>query len=562
MAGYGFTVGLLGLLPTVAHALGGLPLPISELRKQSKLSSGSSGVSTAAVDAVAAYPAYTLSVPVDHFHNDSMYEPHSDDFFELRYWFDAQYYEEGGPVIVLGAGETDGVGRLPFLEKGIVYQLAKATNGLGVILEHRYYGESWPVEDTSTENMRFLTTDQALADSAYFARHIVFPGLEHLDLSSNSTAWIAYGGSYAGAFVAFLRKLYPDVFWGAISSSGVTQAIWDYWQYFEAAMVFGPPECIETAKKLTHVVDNILIGKKGTEWPAKLKQAFGFSTGLSDPDFASSIIGGIYDLQSYNWDPEVGSTSFFEYCDVISNDTVVHPSTESRRQAAQELLTVGGYEDELDTLTNRMLNYIGEVGRGVLANCADSHEECFSTQNATFYAQSSALDTWRSWPYQFCTQWGYLQTGSGMPEGELGVVSRTVDLEYTSAICREAFGITEPADVEAINKHGGFGISYPRLAIVDGEWDPWRAATPHALGQPDRESTVSEPFILIPEAVHHWDENGVFPNETTPDFPPRAVQAAQAALAEAVVAWVEEYKWRGNKTAATRSRWLHSGPGY
>ena len=139
-------------------------------------------------------------------------------------------------------------------------------------------------------------------------------------------------------------------------------------------------------------------------------------------------------------------------------------------------------------------------------------------------------------------RWGYLQTGSGVPEGELGVISRTIDLNYTGSICSSAFGLDKPADVDAINKYGGFGISYPRLAIVDGEWDPWRAATPHALGQPDRQSTISEPFILIDKAVHHWDENGVWPNETTPTFPPPAVQEAQKVLREAVVAWVDEYK--------------------
>lgn len=62
-------------------------------------------------------------------------------------------------------------------------------------------------------------------------------------------------------------------------------------------------------------------------------------------------------------------------------------------------------------------------------------------------------------------RWGYLQTGSGVPEGELGIVSRTIDLAYTGAVCKDTFGLTEPADVEAINKYGGFEISYPRLAI-------------------------------------------------------------------------------------------------
>jgi hypothetical protein len=117
-------------------------------------------------------------------------------------------------VIVLQSGETDGTGRLAFLQKGLLHQLAVATHGIGVVLEHRYYGTSWPVPDLSTANMRFLTTDQALADEAYFAKNVVFAGLEHLNLTAPHVAYIGYGGSYAGGFVAFLRKLYPDIFWG------------------------------------------------------------------------------------------------------------------------------------------------------------------------------------------------------------------------------------------------------------------------------------------------------------------------------------------------------------
>jgi hypothetical protein len=70
------------------------------------------------IDPSELYPAHNLSVPVDYFHNESCYEPHSNEFFNLRYWFDASNYKPGGPVIVLQSGETSGVGRLPFLQKG------------------------------------------------------------------------------------------------------------------------------------------------------------------------------------------------------------------------------------------------------------------------------------------------------------------------------------------------------------------------------------------------------------------------------------------------------------
>jgi hypothetical protein len=101
--------------------------------------------------------------------------------------------------------------------------MAVATHGIGVVLEHRYYGTSMPTPDLSTENLRFLTTDQALADEVYFAKNVVFKGLEHENLTAPHTAYIGYGGSYAGAFNAFLRKLYPDVFWGMSFSRSILE---------------------------------------------------------------------------------------------------------------------------------------------------------------------------------------------------------------------------------------------------------------------------------------------------------------------------------------------------
>lgn len=497
------------------------------------------------------YPAYNLSVPIDHFHNDSLYEPHTDDTFDLRYWFDATYYQEGGPVIVLQGGETSGVGRLPFLQKGIVNILAQATGGLGVILEHRYYGTSFPFDDLSTESMRFLTTDQSVADMAYFAQHVQFKGLEEKNLTAANVPYIAYGGSYAGAFVAILRKAYPDVYWGAISSSGVTEAIYDYWQYFEAAQLFAPGSSANNTNKITNVIDNILI-KNETDSVGRLKALFGLPNVTANADFANTVTGGgmIY-LQSTQWDPTQNSTAYGSYCDLLSATTVVNNATEAKREDAVEVLKEGGYEDELDTLTNPLLNFIGWVSGNIVSQCGDEsdQDECFTQNNATFHQQDDITQTWRSWPYQYCFEWGYLQTGSGAPADQLPLISRLVDLNFTSQICKDSFNITEPSKVERINKWGGFNLSYPRLAIVDGEHDPWRQATPHAIGLPERESTTDEPFILIPKGVHHWDENGLFPNQTTDALPPQSIKDVQAEEVAFVKAWLDEWKEAKKSTA-------------
>lgn len=173
------------------------------------------------------------------------------------------------------------------MQKGILAQISEATKGISVVFEHRYYGDSFPTENLSTENLRFLTTEQALEDEAYFAQNIVFPGLEDKDLTSNTTAYISYGGSYSGAVSAFLRVKYPDVFWGSISSSGVTEAIYDYWAYYAPVAEYGPPFCISTQKLFTDMVDNILIGKDDPALTSKLKHLFDLGDVTNVADFAN-----------------------------------------------------------------------------------------------------------------------------------------------------------------------------------------------------------------------------------------------------------------------------------
>ncbi|RMY32925.1 hypothetical protein D0866_06264 [Hortaea werneckii] len=547
------------------------------------------------IDPALLYPEHNFTTPIDHFLNETKYEPHSNGTFNMRYWFDASYYEPGGPVIILQSGETSAAGRLPFLQKGILAQLAEATHGIGVVLEHRYYGTSFPTPDLSTENLRFLTTAQALADEAYFAQNIQFPGLEDLgDLTSKTTAYLSYGGSYSGAFSAFLRVQYPETFFGAISSSGVTKAIYDYWQYYEPIAENGPPECIAAQKTLTHIVDNILIGKNDSDLTATLKSAFGLPNVTYDNDFANTLASGIGNWQSLNWDPAVGSSEVYNYCANISDTDVLYPATESSRSTASYLISQGGYSANT-SLVNQMLNYIGYVNLTSVSSCAEEDEtqdQCFSNHNSTFYQQDSLDDTWRAWPYQYCTEWGYLQTGSGVPQDQLPLISRTLDLDYMMIVCNEAFGIYGPPNTTTVNKYGGYDISYPRLAFIDGEWDPWRPATPHAFGKerpstisaspalqnldmqqqqqqqpiidygaPDRPSTPSEPFILIPDAVHHWDENGVFPNQTNATFPPPAVADTQRAEVEFVRGWMEEWRKEMGEEGEREGCWKGEGHG-
>ncbi|MCJ1447347.1 MAG: hypothetical protein MMC23_007858 [Stictis urceolatum] len=494
------------------------------------------------VDPSILYPAYNFTTSVDHFHNESMYEPHSNGKFNVRYWFDASNYKPGGPVIVLMGGETSGDDRLVYLQKGILAQMAKATNGVGVVLEHRYYGSSFPTPDLSTENLRFLTTDQSLADSVDFAENVKFKGLENYNLNAPHTPWIAYGGSYAGAYVAILRKLYPDTYWGAISSSGVTVAQWNFWQYYEAARIYGPKECVKATQLLTNAMDNIFM--KNKKYGPTLKKAFGLEAFTYDDDFMNFLSNyGIAGLQGLNWDPAVSSEAFYWYCGNVSSTTIEFSETKSLQPTVEKLLDAGGYGKQKKDLTPRMLNWIGYNN---ITNIGDtSGEELVqeNTQhNVTFYEQHSLDDaTWRSWSYQYCTQWGYIQSSTGVPKTQLPLISKLSTLKYQTEVCRSAFGLDQPANTQAINKYGNFKLFYDRLAHIGGERDPWRYVTPLADSQPKRPNTIDEPFFEIKNGVHHWDENGVFANQTTATFPPQPVKDAQAQIRNFVKAWVQEW---------------------
>jgi serine carboxypeptidase S28 len=89
-----------------------------------------------ATAAVPEFSTETFTQPLDHFYNST------DATFSQRFWVNSRHYKPrpGAPVIVIDGGETNGEDRLPFLDTGIADILACATGGVGVVLEHRYYG--------------------------------------------------------------------------------------------------------------------------------------------------------------------------------------------------------------------------------------------------------------------------------------------------------------------------------------------------------------------------------------------------------------------------------------
>ncbi|GAA6033813.1 hypothetical protein JCM8097_000354 [Rhodosporidiobolus ruineniae] len=503
-------------------------------------------------------------------HIDAVPPPTPSATFKQRYWFDASHYKPGGPVFLLDGGETDGANRLPFLESGILRLLGEATGGIGVVFEHRYYGESFPVDHLTTDSYRFLDTLQSLHDGAHFARTISFPGLEHLNLTAPHTPWLYYGGSYAGAKAAFARKLFPNVFWGAIASSAVTTAIVDYWQYYEPIRLNGPSECISRLVNHTAFIDQ-LLALNSPFVTSTLKSFFGLGNVTLNEDFVNALALPLGSYQAQNWDPKVGSKGFRAFCDALEADQPGSSVFSLPRPLEDALASLGAHLPSSWPKDPRsrfaaFASYAAYIKEHVASACPDnlSQDECFGTDS--YGGDGLEEADWKSWSYQFCTEWGYFIGAA--PEGTPSLVSRLITPDYTAQICRKAFPPGEinrvPAEpnVTAINQWGSFDFSYPRLAFVDGSADPWLYATPHSptAPHPDRKDTLKEPFKLIPGGVHHWDENGLLP----PASEPAEIAQVHKEEIEFVQAWMQEWrergKWRwgggeGGKEGRPRGKW-------
>ncbi|KAJ3503107.1 hypothetical protein NMY22_g18365 [Coprinellus aureogranulatus] len=483
------------------------------------------------------FRAQWFKQPLDHFNNES------DHTWHQRFWVNSRYYKPGrnAPVIVIDGGETSGEDRLPFLDTGIADILARATGGIGVVLEHRYYGESIPVSNFTTDSLRWLNNAQSAADSANFMRNVKFDGIQE-DITAPNTPWIYYGGSYAGARAAHMKILYPEIVYGAIASSAVTHATLQAWEYMTVIRDAADPKC--SARIVSSIASIDAILERGY-FKKQLKGLFGLAGLEHDQDFVSLLESPLGYWQAKCWDPEFGSTKFDDFC-----STLRKPFSRAMAQVDIDSLPFGdekrmvALEDGL-TVDVAIVNYAQWMKKNVVSKCPPEStvEECFGTFNDEKYHATDLKQDWRLWLFQVCTEWGYFTTPPP-DQKEPSIISRLIDLGYESKICKQAFPpgkyfkVPGLPNITAVNALGDFAIAADRLAFIDGEVDPWKPYTPHSDYAPDRKDTILRPFKLIPGGVHHYDEWGyenIFEE-------PEEIRKVHAEMIHFVREWLKDWK--------------------
>ncbi|KAF4665674.1 Thymus-specific serine protease [Perkinsus chesapeaki] len=129
--------------------------------------------------------------------------------FKQEYLMSDEFFNHARPLIFVGISGVD-LTKAPFFEVKHAARLAMASV---FSLELRYSGSTFPIKDFSTATLKRLFTNQQMVDD------VAFFGAK-LKAKYNGAKIVVFGCSRAGTIAALARQRYPDIFLGAVVSSG------------------------------------------------------------------------------------------------------------------------------------------------------------------------------------------------------------------------------------------------------------------------------------------------------------------------------------------------------
>ncbi|KAF7775751.1 hypothetical protein Agabi119p4_4144 [Agaricus bisporus var. burnettii] len=443
--------------------------------------------------------------------------------FKQRFWHTWQFYEPGGPVLLMTPGEVnaDGYADSYLSTKAISGQIAQQQNGSVVIIEHRFYGLSNPINDLKAESLKYHTIQQAIEDLEYFIKNVILPQPDGDRLTPDKAPWVLFGGSYSGALTSWTMVNKPDLFAAGYASSAVVEAILNFWRYFEPIREHMPANCSADVQVAISHIDEVFSWDNKTAIQ-EMKDLFGLGEMTHLDDVAGALRNNLWDWQSLQ--PTSQNSLFYEFCDALEVKDGVSASAEGwglehALQAWGNFWTEGGYLQRL---------------------CRNnSPEACLGTYdpNQPFYTDTSIDNNLRSWMWIVCNEVGYLQEGA--PKGHPSLVTRLVQPPYDLRQCQlmfpEAFEKPPKVDIKGTNKaYKGWDVRIENIFFANGMRDPWREATMSAEGL-DVKSTPEQP-IGLGDGFHCSDLS------TASGLADPTILAVQQAALASMKRWLADWK--------------------
>ncbi|KAI1723133.1 serine carboxypeptidase s28 domain-containing protein [Ditylenchus destructor] len=350
---------------------------------------------------------------------------------------------------------------------------AKSYGAAAYSLEHRFYGDSQPMPgNTSTANLKYLSSEQALADAAVFIQSI------NKKEKIQNPKWVVFGGSYPGNLAAWLREKYPDLVVGAVASSAPVRAKLDYFEYYQtvekALDNFGTATCAQDTRSYFSQAQSFLQTSAG-------RKALGMCNKEVDSS-QRSVRDAHYFIESqlsnnFGWNTQSDS---LDHAKVIG---ACKWSKDMYDKATGNFKSENVAESEITASTTAPKNSSNDS-----SGCTDySYDEYVKTVK-------DVAPTWyRSWLWQTCTEFGYYQT---INPGHKIFGGASLPVKYSIDLCADVFDLNSSSVDSAIfntNKfYGGSDhFNATNVVFINGSEDPWH---PLSLYQSPTDSVKS---ILI-----------------------------------------------------------------
>ncbi|XP_033134324.1 probable serine protease EDA2 [Brassica rapa] len=391
------------------------------------LHSGSASHGVSPRDYYLTTDAHWFNQTLDH------YSPHDHRKFRQRYYeYLDNFRAPDGPVFMIICGE----GPCSGIAKDYMSVLAKKFEAGVVSLEHRYYGKSYPFNSLATENLRYLSSKQALFDLAAFRQHYQARMQEALNVKLNRSSdnpWFFFGVSYPGALSAWFRLKFPHLTCGSLASSAVVHAVYDFSAFDQQIAESAGQECKDALQETNKLLEiGLKVNRKA------VKALFNATELHVDADFLYLTADA--------------AVMAFQYG---NSDKLCVPLVEAKEN--------GG--DLVETYSKYVRDHCMKVWGLHVRPYNRKH-----LRNTVITAES----TYRIWWFQVCTELAYFQVAPA----NNSVRSQQINTEYHLDLCKSLFGKGTYPDVDATNMYyGGHKIAATKIIFTNGSQDPWRHAS-------------------------------------------------------------------------------------
>lgn len=460
----------------------------------------------------------------NHHKEDSLYfdrqivdhdDPERSGFYSQKYYEDTDFFAgKGHPIFVIMGGE-DALSKIlyPFISEHLGLRFSAYT----ICIEHRFYGESWPIKHPSNANLRqLLRPDQALKDAVRLIQH------KQQELgcgpqgSPDYCPVMTVGGSYPGFLAALMRMVHPetvDIGYASSAPLNLYSHSTDQSAYFD---------------KVTMVADQ------------------------ASPGCADAVRTALYDVQDYILNSGKDIATLAEELGVCVH-TIPNYITTNAKFAEEVMMVIsthfaennmGYYPPSQDSdLIQGCLHFQNRHGDSIrrvnaflrmregFTKCFDMVSELPPGPNGTISAADwSGVGDGHSgwmWDFQSCT----LIPECGMSEQSM-FPPRRWTLDWLTQHCEDRFDYTPVPRALVDEFHFDDLTDKSRLLFTNGINDGWSVASIVV------DISDSVKAINFPNGAHHSDLTHNGPTDAdTPD-----IKEGHARIGNLIAEWLDDVR--------------------